>query len=193
MKRVVILIAALAAAGVGLWLSRTRHEVTSPQPVSNAVTDSKETLTVKTDGVEIFKKVLWRSPLPEDKILNAERRDWSEGKDISRWRWFLHVDASADLTDYLRSANVFGLRPAPEVEIKDAPAWFPQDFAAYEAFRAGALTVLFKKGSREFYATSQGKGFTKALQLQKPVPPPAPPQPQSRYPKTPPPSPEPGR
>lgn len=190
MKRIVIVVAVCAAVGLGLWLSRPPEA-----PVSGPGADAKVqqqhpgAFTVIADGPAIFKKVLWRAPLPEDKILNAERREWRDGADLSRWQWFLHVDSSKELLDYLRVENAFGLQAASATPIENAPPWFPSNLDAFEIQRAGALTFLFQKGGNVFYATSSGKGFTKALSTQT-APPATGPQPQGRVPTTPPPIPK---
>ena len=189
MKRLIAAVVFCAAIGLGLWLARSPDD--APPAVDSPVQQQHPgTLAVKSDGPAIFRKVLWRAPLPEDKILNAERREWSEGPDLNHWQWFLQVEAGKALSDYLRVANAFGLRPAASAEITHAPAWFPADFTDYEIQRAGPLTFLFHKTSNTFYATSQGKGFTKALPIQQAAPAPTGPQPQGRVPITPPPAPQ---
>ncbi len=189
MKRLIVAVVLCAAIGLGLWLARSPDD--APPLVDLPVQQQHPgTFAVKSDGPAIFKKALWRAPLPEDKILNAERREWTEGKDLKHWQWFLHVQAGKDLSDYLRVANAFGLRPAASAEIAHAPAWFPRDFSAHDVQRAGPLTFLFHKTSNEFYATSQGKGFSPSVTNPSPAPPPATaPQPPGRYPATPPPNP----
>jgi hypothetical protein len=189
MKRLIVAFVLCAAIGLGLWLARS-PDAAPPSVDSPVQQQHPGTLAVKSDGPAIFKKVLWRAPLPEDKILNAERREWSEGPDLNHWQWFLQVEAGKALSDYLRVANAFGLRPAASPEIPHAPEWFPTDLTGYEVQRAGALTFFFHKTSNEFYATSQGKGFTKALPIMPAAPPPTGPQPQSRIPVTPPPVPQ---
>ena len=69
------------------------------------------TLTV-TDAGKIFERAFWRHPMPDDQILNAERREWSDEDGLQRWQWFLVVRASADLMKYLRDENAFGLVPS---------------------------------------------------------------------------------
>ncbi len=186
MKRLALAALALIAVGIGLWLARPAP---APDTAHNEPSANESGLAVVTDGVEIFQKVLWREPQPDDRILHAERRQWSEGGSLTRWQWFLHVQAGKDLIAYLRDANAFGLVATDQADISDAPTWFPKDHQHYEIQRAGQLVFLFRKGSDEFYASSQGKGFTKPL----PAPPPAPvatPQPQGRIPNTPPPNPQ---
>lgn len=188
MKRVVIAMAVCAAIGLGLWLSRSPNAPIS-SPSTKVQQQHPGTLAVIADGPAIFKKVLWRAPSPDDKILNAERREWRDGADLSHWQWFLHVDASKDLLEYLQVTNAFGLQPGTATQFENAPHWFPSNADAFDVQRSGAMTFLFERGSNVFYATSRGKGFTKSLPVQIATPATGP-QPQSRVPSTPPPNPK---
>ena len=184
------LFALVTAVVAGLWLGGDVSQEEPPDAGPSALETLHAGKFAASKNLDtIFTEGLWRRPSPQDKILNAERREWSEGPDLNHWQWFLHVEAGKDLIDYLRVANAFGLRPAVSAEIIHAPAWFPSDLTDYEIQRAGSLTFLFHKTSNTFYATSQGKGFTKALPIQPAAPQPTGPQPQSRIPSTPPPSP----
>ena len=127
MKKLVFGVMVCAALGLGIWLAQPRRS-TEADAVAQAVKQAHPgELAVKTDPVEIFKKVLWRAPQPDDKILHAERREWTEGGAVQNWQWFLHVDAGKDLNDYLRVENAFGLHSAEaaDVKIANAPDWFP--------------------------------------------------------------------
>ncbi|MDB4391553.1 hypothetical protein N9Z52_02010 [Akkermansiaceae bacterium] len=115
------------------------------------------------DAEEIFKKALWRRPSPEDKILHAERHEWSDDEGVSRWQWFLVIDASPDLITYLRDDNAFGLIPGRVEPITEAPAWFsfnPADVSVFKAPGSG-MRLMFSKTDNTLYAKASGLGFAK--------------------------------
>jgi hypothetical protein len=188
MKKVLVGITVSAALAIGVWLAGSKQNAADQVQMEALKQAHPGTLAINSDPVEIFKKVMWRAPRADDKILNAERREWSEDGSVQQWQWFLQVEASQDLLDYLKVTNAFGIRPANSAEIANAPAWFPSDLTQFEIQRSGALTFFFRKDSREFFASSSGKGFAKALPATQAVPVTGP-QPQGRVPSTSPPAP----
>ena len=57
--------------------------------------------TTTTANAEVFQKAFWKRPTDDDRILHAERREWSGEDGISRWQWFIAVQPSRQLTAYL--------------------------------------------------------------------------------------------
>lgn len=127
------------------------------------------TLKLSTDPAEVFTRALWRRPSADDRILHAERREWTidEAGGVAHWQWFLAVEPGAALTTWLRDENPFSLHPragAPAPAIDGAPAWFPRDFADYDVRAGGSggnMVFLFSRTDGAFYATSSGAGFAR--------------------------------
>jgi hypothetical protein len=141
---------------------------------------------ILTDAPAIFKKAFWRDPSPEDHIAHAERREWRDGEGVTRWEWYLEVNASPGLLKYLREENAFGLLPAtprasdkpgtanvpviaktppPAAAIpalpENRPEWFqfnPADTDIFQS-RTGKLRLYFSKTDNKLYASNAGQGF----------------------------------
>jgi hypothetical protein len=116
----------------------------------------------ETDQTEIFRRAFWRNPGPEDKIRQAERREWSAASGVQRWDWFIAVDASESLTTYLLEQNPFQLNAISELQtFSEVPAWFPVTSAGFELHQSlnGEMTILFNPATWQLYATSKGHGF----------------------------------
>lgn len=164
MKKILLVFVPLIA--VIDWLSLpVASDIKEPRVTPAAVTweGASPTLTM-SDAEEIFKKAFWRRPDAEDKILNAERYEWSDEGGLLRWQWFLVVNASPGLIKYLRDDNAFGLVPASvKVRVGDAPAWYHFDPEEVNALQAphGGMCLLFSKTGNTLYATASGRGFTK--------------------------------
>ncbi len=121
------------------------------------------TLTTLSDAEAIFTKAFWRRPSPDDHILHAERKEWRGADGLERWQWFLVVEASAGLIQYLREDNAFGLVPGDLGTIGEAPAWFSfkQDEVTLLKAPHGGLRLMFSKSGNTLYATAAGRGFTR--------------------------------
>jgi hypothetical protein len=153
---------ALAGGGVAWWAGG--GSAPAPAPSLGAIVwQSGPPTSVSSDAEAIFKKAMWRRPGPDDKILHAERHEWSDGEGVNRWQWFLIVEASPDLITYLREDNAFGLVPGSVEPIREAPAWFsfqPDEVAVLKS-PMGGMRLMFAKKASTIYATSSGAGFTK--------------------------------
>jgi hypothetical protein len=118
--------------------------------------------STSSDPAEIFQKAFWKRPAADDKILHAERREWSDTAGVSKWQWFLVVEPAPALVKHLREDNAFSLVPATTVSaIKEAPAWFafnPNDVEILQAPN-GNMRLFFSKTKRLIYATGSGGGF----------------------------------
>lgn len=156
-------------------------------------------MSQKMEPAVVFKQALWRRPAPDDRILHAERREWTqaEGGGVAHWQWFLAVEPGEALKTWLKERNPFALRPAGSAatsSIKAAPDWFPRDFENHEILAGGSggnLVFLFSRRGGTFYATGSGTGFAAGA----PEPPvrvsPSTVITQGRLPLTPPPNPNP--
>jgi hypothetical protein len=83
---------------------------------------------IENDPVKIFQRAFWANPTSEDKILHAERREWSGADGLEKWEWFLVVEPSPALLKRLRDDNAFGLIPAASAAATaNAPGWFRFD------------------------------------------------------------------
>jgi hypothetical protein len=70
------------------WLALNSGKAPPPSPPAS---QPAGTLAVKTDDADIFRRAFWRRPDPGDRILHAERREWTRdvSQGISQWQWFL--------------------------------------------------------------------------------------------------------
>ncbi len=105
--------------------------------------------SLKTEPNQIFPRAFWRRPSSEDKIIQAERREWADPTGFSRWQWSLVVVASPKLPHYLRQKNAFGVTPSPAPPPPDpaTPAWFhftPESVDAYPSCAVSCHTFLVR-------------------------------------------------
>ena len=122
-------------------------------------------LNTSTDPTLVFQKAFWRRPDSADKILHAERREWCEqGKDVREWQWFLAVNPSPNLAEWLKT-NPFSLPVFNDLYKYEGsapkPDWFPNDFAGFEIHKApqGRFVLLFSAEKNLLYAMDSGAGF----------------------------------
>jgi hypothetical protein len=164
-KPFVTVITLLSCATVG-WLgwragNGQQGKLSAAAPVTWQ--EQPPTLTV-TDPGKIFERAFWRRPMPDDQILNAERREWSDEDGLQRWQWFLVVRASADLMKYLRDENAFGLVPSSAAPVvSKAPVWFrfdPEEVTVMKGPQT-SMELMFSQEGSTIYATASGRGFTK--------------------------------
>lgn len=137
----------------------------SPKPDRYELCDKSDRpppTTTLTDGVEVFQKAFWKRPTVNDKILNAERREWADGNGMKEWQWFIAVKPSPELVKHLRDDNAFGLGKAPATAPgDDAPDWFQFDPAEVDVLRSQSrgMKLAFGKNGNVLYATDSGGGF----------------------------------
>lgn len=173
------------------WMdSLRRSHVDKP---SVAISKGDAPTKIENDPVKIFQRAFWASPTSEDKILHAERREWSGADGLEKWQWFVVVQPSPGLLKRLRDDNAFGLFPAASAAtIDNAPDWFRFDADEVSVLKSprAKLQLIFSKNHRMLYATDSGLGFRPgAPELSKPTPQQAPVP--GRLPTTPPPRPQP--
>lgn len=139
--------------------------------VVDPATMHEGSLALKLDPAEVFRRALWRRPAPDDRILHAERREWTvnPADGIAHWQWFLEVEPGAALESWLRTQNPFSVQSVADAAAvskpEGAPAWFPADFSGYEIHTGGVqgrLMFLFSRQGGRFFATSSGTGLTPA-------------------------------
>jgi hypothetical protein len=103
--------------------------------------------------------------------LQAERHEWHDAEGVSRWQWFLIVDPSPALLQYLREQNTFGLVAGSFEPLAESPVWFRFDSQAVETFRSldGGMHLAFRTKDHRIYASAHGFGFTKSTAMPKAV------------------------
>ena len=187
-----ILLCPTLVAIVGWWLGSsrdiaiTRHEV----PVPRASPPPTSTIT---DPAVVFQKAFWKRPVPEDQILQAERREWQDTTGLSKWQWFISVKPSAPLVDHLVRDNAFGLSTSHDSRFDTtaaAPSWFPTKTTPGTQILTsgnGTFTLLWDKENNHLHATDSGTGFRPGAP--EPGQPVASARPVGRLPPTPPPKP----
>lgn len=146
-KSLLILIVLLT--GIAWWLSSPKHTShESPEPH-------------ETHSPEIFQKVFWHQPTPEDHILHALKQPLPSQNGIPSWCWYITIKPSPDLLRHLLTENAFGLlaqsAPIPEA----APAWFPKSIEGHEIHRSPDSTfiLLFNRQSNLLHAAKTAAEF----------------------------------
>lgn len=167
MKKSIIASAGLTVSAVVslLLLRREPAPQAGPEPA-----DLKPgwSAAVNEDTTAVFQRAFWRKPGAGDRILHAERVEWSDPADgVAKWQWFLVVEPGQELDGWLRQENPFSLqkaaRYAAEEDSKNArrPAWFPAiaGGADCEILRTGRMTLIFNTAERRLFATDSGYGL----------------------------------
>lgn len=190
MKKTLIIIILLLIFGVGLvwrWVAPADRAALENEP--KIAWEGRAPDSVVLDPTEIFKRAFWRMPSAGDQILKAERHEWSDSEGVTKWQWFLAVDASPELIKYLRDDNAFGLMSVEFAKVPaEKPAWFQfpaEDFSVLRSSQSEMQLIFSKKGSK-LYACASGRGFTRGAPEREPEP--ATQVPAGRLPKTPPPA-----
>lgn len=191
MKRLLASLAVFGLAAVAaLWFSNhtTHSSPISQQPPAPPPAPPDTTVL---DAAAVFQRAFWKRPGQADKILHAERREWKDADEVSRWQWFLEVEPSPEIVRHLREENAFRLRPAGTAAIPpDAPVWFIRNTndTTILAAPGGGMSLIFTSGDEKLYAMGGGGGFRAgAPENAAPVPPTL--IATGRIPNTPPPNP----
>lgn len=136
-------------------------ELTRGVPVTGPEGSS---LSATTDPAAVFQKAFWRRPAPDDKILHAERREWTAPADgVRKWQWFIAFHPGPQTREWIAS-NPFGLVPALSgslASLENRPAWFPEpatDFRIQQDREGHLIWIQATEGS-VLYATDSGFGF----------------------------------
>ncbi len=197
MKKLFSILAVLAAASL-LWLGWRWMEGRQPPLDEPSVVSwqGDPPTKIENEPVKIFQRAFWASPTEDDRILHAERREWSNAEGTQKWQWFLVVKPSPTLIKRLRDDNAFGLTAAPSVAgIANAPEWFAFDASESVVMKSKSpvsnMQLIFSKNGKSLHATDSGLGFRPgAPDPVTSAPPPSSPAP-GRLPVTPPPTPNP--
>lgn len=128
------------------------------------------TVAISRAREDIFRRAFWRQPTAADRIVLADRREWSDqNQEVQRWQWFLQVQPGPELLQALRDPATFGLvptqSPRPLPKQITAPAWFPaaDRLAGCEVLQVpggSGLTVYYRAADHTLFATDAGRGFT---------------------------------
>ncbi len=190
MKKTLIIIILLLIFGVGLvwrWVAPADRAALENEP--KIAWEGRAPDSVVLDPTEIFKRAFWRMPSAGDQILKAERHEWSDSEGVTKWQWFLAVDASPELIKYLRDDNAFGLISAEFAKVPaEKPAWFQfpaEDFSVMRSSQS-EMQLIFSKKDSKLYACASGRGFTRGAPEREPEP--ATQVPAGRLPRIPPPA-----
>jgi len=175
----------IAALAVGAWFFfRVQRPVEKPDSAS------RETLEKSFPPELVFRRAFWRRPAPEDRILHASRREWSDAQGVTRWQAFLAVEPGPTLREWL-ATNPFSLATVPSLarEIPNPPEWFPKKLDGFTIHQSpiGNMVILTAPGGSPVYFTDHGKGFARPAET--PVPAQPSPMPSNRLPNAPPPIP----
>ncbi|MDP0499969.1 MAG: hypothetical protein Q7P63_07690 [Verrucomicrobiota bacterium JB022] len=166
-----ILAALLVAAGLLgallLWQARPGPAPIEESPEAAPPADGL-TLHATVDPAQVFRRAFWRHPAPNDALLHAERREWTDEQGVAKWQWFLALQPGPETLTWLE-ANPFTLRTvaAGNVEAPEEglPRWFPSQVEVSQGWRSGAGThlILIEASSGTVYATDQGLGHAPAV------------------------------
>ena len=184
MKRATALFAILLLAGAAWFFYRAQKSARPPE------TTPGESLEKSFPPELVFRRAFWRRPSPEDRILHASRREWSDAQGVTRWQAFLAVEPGPALHEWL-ATNPFSLATVPSIsrEIPNTPEWFPKNFDGFTIQQSpiGNMVILRASGGSPVYFTDHGKGFARPAET--PVPAQPSPIPSNRLPNAPPPIP----
>ncbi len=158
---------------VGGLLRRSEPPPAGPAETA-AATQPGETLARIEDAQVVFRRALWRKPQPDDKVVNAIRREWSDGDGVTRWDWYLVVDPGAALKAWL-ATNPFSLKRVERPREGGAsrapgrPEWFPKSLAGFEVYQGsmGDLVFIRDGSTQRIYLADSGAGFAKAVSMEK--------------------------
>ena len=185
--------------GIAAWqwqLWQGEQGATPAAPSADVVTAeiewvSEPPASIENVREEVFKRAFWRRPSAEDRILQAERHEWHDAEGVSRWQWFLIVDPSPALLQYLREQNTFGLVAGSFEPLAESPVWFRFDSQAVETFRSldGGMHLAYRTKDHRIYASASGAGFTKGAAAPSIAPAPISASSAGRLPNAPPPIP----
>ncbi len=155
MKNVLGVMAVALCVSLGVYLFVSKPE----EPAASLpVIPDPPSFTLK-DPAAVFHKAFARHPAADDRILHAERREWSDAAGVKKWQWFIVVDPSPQLVKFLREDNAFSLAPARSVpQFANAPAWFVFEPGEVEILHApqGSMSLCFSKTTGRLFATDHG-------------------------------------
>lgn len=164
MKRRTLPIAAAASiilVTAAVWLGKSPETPPPPKPATTTATADGMTLVTATDPTLVFQKAFWRRPASDDKILHAERREWSTGDGVRKWQWFIAVSPGPQLLDWLKT-NPFSLATQKSATgFEHPPEWFPKPSGDLQIHQNAEhrFILMFSADQKHLYATDSGLGF----------------------------------
>lgn len=165
MKAAAIAVTLFAAGALAIWRmdpGATRASGATGQSPSPDANEEPAPSSISTDAGEVFRKAFWQHPGKDDRILHAERREWSDQSGLRKWQWFIIVDASPTLLKRLRDDNVFGLQhQAAKPAFSNPPDWFrvPDNGVKFMTSPHGGFCLVLDQAGRRIHATDSGEGF----------------------------------
>lgn len=164
---------ALTATLLGGAYFLLRPPPREPAVATLSRTAAGEALAITQEPDEIFRRAFWRHPGSDDRIVRAERREWSDSGNVRRWQWFIEVQPSPELLRTLRDPAQFSLVPIEKSRPWSAsaatPSWFPSaSTSALETHQSpgGTLTLLYRARDNTLFATDEGRGFAEPFASQ---------------------------
>ena len=152
--------AAILVAAAAFFL-RPRPEILPAAKTTVTRTADGMSLQTTTDPTLVFQKAFWRQPASDDKILHAERREWSSEEGVKKWQWFIAVSPGPQLLEWLKT-NPFSLAPAKAADNpKERPEWFPEPAAGFQIHQNAerSFILMLSADQKHLYATDSGLGF----------------------------------
>jgi hypothetical protein len=146
----------------GLFFLREKPKIPATLPPTTTAKAGGLKLSFATDPALVFKKAFWRQPSSEDKILHAERREWSADDGVRKWQWFIIVTPGPQLVEWL-ATNPFSLASTSSpAAIHNPPTWFPKPTTDFQIHQnpEGHFILMFSRDGKHLYATDSGHGFT---------------------------------
>ncbi len=166
--QIVVITVAVATTGfIGyFWLAgradRPVDLVLIPPPEVSPVGELKAT----AEQEAAFKRAFWRRPEAGDRIRHAVLSEWiGESGEVSRWQWFIEVEPSRGLKQWLRERNPFSLAKKDSAELPGSaaatPDWFPKSAREFEILQSadGRKSLFFSREENVLFATVSGFGF----------------------------------
>ena len=145
------------------WIQSSTDKLSVPQALVPAELDGGKLLR-KHDATELFQRAFWKRPSPSEKILHAERREWTaETGDVRRWQWFLAIEPSAGFVEDLK--NRFSLEPGimDAQKFSTAPKWFRNALTTSATIlrtRDDSMILVQSADQKLLLATGAGGGFS---------------------------------
>jgi hypothetical protein len=161
-------------AAIVVVVSRAPTPASAPPASSTATaTETSSASGVKTerDPAVVFQRAFWRRPGADVRIVDGERREWSEQGTVQKWQWCLALETTPDFRRWLFEQNPFELaisrEPVDAARFTALPAWFPvpAELAKLTTYRVrgSGLTVLLEAKSGRVFALDTGGGFAAAV------------------------------
>lgn len=161
-KRAIAGVLCLGVMIFGAFLLRPEGSSSAGESEPSAAVAEDQPTSTTHDGEEIFQRAFWRRPGPDDRILHAERREWTDDEGVKKWQWFIKVHASARLITFLREENPFGMtRSVSPPVIPDPPSWFAPRYDDSETMvsRQSEMMMSFSRDGQHLFAADRGHGF----------------------------------